>query len=458
MSLPRPLKAALLYFAVAFGAGFALGAARVLWLAPRIGARAAELVEMPLLLGVGFAAAAWIVRRFALEPRPGPRLGMGLAALALLLAAELALVAPLRGLSAQYPAAPDPVTAAAYYTALALFALLPLFVPPAVPLRRRMLAALVAVVAAVPAGVSYESYRRELALERLRVSVGSELVQTACGPIEFASRGEGPVLLVVHGAGGGYDQGLDLAGSLAGPGLRVVAMSRFGYLRTPLPADASPGAQADAHACLLDALKIGRAAVLGVSAGAPSALQLALRHPARVTRLVLLVPLAYAPSEGRKMEISPAARFMYEWGIKSDLLFWVAAKAAPATVVRTVLGTPPGLLERAAPEERSRVEEIARHILPVSERQAGLLNEARIAASLARYDLGRIAAPTLVLSAADDLYGTYESGRYTAQQIPGARFVGYPDGGHALVGRNAQALTEIKAFLGARGSMGAVKP
>ena len=32
------------------------------------------------------------------------------------------------------------------------------------------------------------------------------------------------------------------------------APSRFGYLRTPLPSDASPAAQADAHSCLLDAL------------------------------------------------------------------------------------------------------------------------------------------------------------------------------------------------------------
>ena len=46
-------------------------------------------------------------------------------------------------------------------------------------------------------------------------------------------------------------------------GYRVIAVSRFGYLRTPLPADATPAAQADAHACLLDALKIARAAIVG---------------------------------------------------------------------------------------------------------------------------------------------------------------------------------------------------
>jgi hypothetical protein len=40
----------------------------------------------------------------------------------------------------------------------------------------------------------------------------------------------------------------------------------------PLPPDASPAAQADAYACLLDARRIERAAVIGASAGAPSAM------------------------------------------------------------------------------------------------------------------------------------------------------------------------------------------
>ena len=99
----------------------------------------------------------------------------------------------------------------------------------------------------------------------------------------------GAPLLVVHGAGGGFDQGLEFAGSLPRRGFRVIAMSRFGYLRTPLPDDASPIAQADAHACLLDALGIERTAIMGGSAGAPSAMQFAIRHPDRCNALVLLV-------------------------------------------------------------------------------------------------------------------------------------------------------------------------
>ena len=130
---------------------------------------------------------------------------------------------------------------------------------------------------------------------RAHAAQGSVLLQTRCGPIEYQEAGAGVPLLAVHGSGGGHDQGMAFAGALAKQGIRVLAMSRFGYLRTPMPADASAAAQADAHVCLLDALGIRQAAVMGGSAGAPSALQMAIRHPDRVSALVLLVPLAYKP-------------------------------------------------------------------------------------------------------------------------------------------------------------------
>lgn len=124
---------------------------------------------------------------------------------------------------------------------------------------------------------------------------GSVLMATPCGPIEYRETGTGVPLLAVHGSGGGHDQGMAFAAGLASHGIRIIAMSRFGYLRTPMPADASAAAQADPHVCLLDALGIPKAAVMGGSAGAPSALQMAIRHPDRVSALLLLVPLTYKP-------------------------------------------------------------------------------------------------------------------------------------------------------------------
>jgi len=295
----------------------------------------------------------------------------------------------------------------------------------------------------------YNRYDRDITLARERVSIGSQIVQTPCGPIEYASAGDGKPVLVVHGAGGGYDQGLDFAKTLVGGGFRVIAMSRFGYLRTPLPGDASAAAQADAHICLLDALGIQRAAVIGASAGAPSSMQFALRHPQRCTALVLLVPAAYVPrpAGGPSMQTPAGTAFLFDTALKSDFLFWAARQLAPQTIARAILATPPAVLELAPADERERITQVLDHILPISPRRLGLVNDAAVISSLPRYDLERIAVPTLVMSSADDLFGTFDTARYTAEHIPRARFVGYPSGGHLWVGHQKELTSEIVGFL-----------
>lgn len=299
------------------------------------------------------------------------------------------------------------------------------------------------------AGLTSFGYHRDIGQARERVSTGSQVVQTPCGQIEYAEAGEGEPVLVVHGAGGGFDQGLDFAEPLVQNGFRVIAASRFGYLRTPLPTDASAAAQADAHACLLDALGIGRAAIFGASAGAPSSMQFALRHPQRSTALILLVPAAYAPRPaGGPPILTPAGTtFLFETGLKSDFLFWAASKLARQSVIRAILATPPAVVEGAAADEQARVAQVLDHILPVSLRRQGLVNDAAVVSSLPRYELERISVPTLIVSTADDLFGTFDTARYTAEHIPRARFVSYPSGGHLLVGHYKEALLEIIAFL-----------
>jgi pimeloyl-ACP methyl ester carboxylesterase len=55
--------------------------------------------------------------------------------------------------------------------------------------------------------------------------------------------------------------------------------------------------------------------------------------------------------------------------------------------------------------------------------------------------------PTLIMSFADDLFGTYDGARYCAEHIPGARFIGYPTGGHLWVGHQKEVMAEIAGFL-----------
>src|SRR5918994_3534566 len=99
------------------------------------------------------------------------------------------------------------------------------------------------------AGVgTYLALRADMRAARARLLAGSRVVSTACGPIEVAEVGEGVAVLVVHGTGGGFDQGMNIARGFMGEwgeGFRRIAVSRFGYLRTPMPPDPSSAAQAD---------------------------------------------------------------------------------------------------------------------------------------------------------------------------------------------------------------------
>lgn len=293
------------------------------------------------------------------------------------------------------------------------------------------------------------SYRSDLSHAKERVANGSLVADTPCGPIEYIVAGDGPPVLVVHGAGGGFDQGMAFATALQRQGLRVIAMSRFGYLRTPLPADASAAAQADAHACLLDALRIQRAALVGVSAGAPSSIQFALRHPQRTSTLVLLVPATYAPRPGDAppLKTPTGTQFLFDTALSSDFLMWAASKVARRTMIRAILATPPDLVARASHDEQARAAQMLDLILPVSMRRNGLLNDAKVTSSMSRYDLELITAPTLAISVADDLFGTYDGARYSAEHIPNARFIGYQRGGHLWIGHHQKVVAEIAGFL-----------
>jgi pimeloyl-ACP methyl ester carboxylesterase len=317
--------------------------------------------------------------------------------------------------------------------------------------KKRIGLAVLGIVGSVIVGLSALTcigYQKDISRAREHISSGSQIAETPCGPIEYAVAGDGPPVLMVHGSGGGYDQGIDFARPLTNDGLRVIAMSRFGYLRTPLPGDASAEAQAEAHACLLDALDIPRVAILGASAGAPSSIQFALKYPERCAALVLLVPVTYVPRPaGETPEPPVLLEFLFNTVLKSDFLFWLATKTMRETLIKTILATPPEVVEEASAEERARVDEMLRNILPVSPRRLGLLNDAAVTSSLPRYELERITVPTLAISAADDRFGTFESARYTTQHIQNARFVGYESGGHLWVGHHQDVLTEIAAFL-----------
>jgi 2-hydroxy-6-oxonona-2,4-dienedioate hydrolase len=285
----------------------------------------------------------------------------------------------------------------------------------------------------VPVAIAYPFFLSDMRAARERISTGSNVVQTRCGPIEYAEAGRGPAVLLVHGAGGGFDQSMMAAGNELAQTARVIAPSRFGYLRTPLPPDASPAAQADAHACLLDALKVDRAFVFAASAGSPSAMQFALRHAERTRGLALLVPLAYKPDSP-----IPAPPSAARWLFHSEFVIWGIAKIA----------------SRFAPDasaaEQARFRSMVQQPLPIGPRLQGLKNDGAVAQSLQRYELERIRVPTVVIGVRNDGFDMYERARHTAAHIPGARLVTYETGGHFWVGHHGEVLAELKKFLASK--------
>jgi pimeloyl-ACP methyl ester carboxylesterase len=292
------------------------------------------------------------------------------------------------------------------------------------------------------------AYARGMAAARARISAcPSAVVPTRFGPLHYAAIGEGPPVLMIHGAGGGFDQALFMARPLVEAGYRVIAPCRFGYLGSPLPRDPSSENQADAFVDLLDHLGLDRVAVCGGSAGAASALHFAIRHPERCASLLALVPAAQLAGHAPLAPWTPSQRAFVRAVLASDFLFWAAMQVMPDAIVATLFATDPALLKAAGPGERDRLRGLFLRILPVSQRAEGLVNDERLTGEALPAGLGRIAAPTLALSLEDDRYGTADVARQIAALVPGARLVVYPTGGHVWIGRNEEVFATIDGFL-----------
>jgi pimeloyl-ACP methyl ester carboxylesterase len=143
--------------------------------------------------------------------------------------------------------------------------------------------------------------------------------------------GIGPPVLAIHGLGGTKGSFLLTVAALAGR-FRVVAVDLPGFGDSDKPIGAAYDARffADAMIDLLDALELDRADLIGNSLGGRVALEVALRDPERVGRLVLLAPsLAWR----RPRRWAPALRL-----VRPELgLVQLAPRAVVQAVVQRVI-------------------------------------------------------------------------------------------------------------------------
>lgn len=280
---------------------------------------------------------------------------------------------------------------------------------------------------------------------------GSQVIDTAAGPMEYRLWGDGEtVMLFLHGTPGGYDQYPPRQGPGTG-NLTVLAVSRPGYLRTPIETGRTPEEQADAYAALLDALEIPEVIVLAASGGGPSGITFAAKYPERTMGLITTAAVSQ-PMEIDTDESPPAIARLLE----NDFMNWLTLGMLAGDDERLVSMVVPGEdNRRRILENPAKIAMLRRAVLtsqPPSLRQAGIDNDA---SHLTAMDLliDDLRVPTLIIHGTEDNNVPFAFSEALARRVPGAELAAIEGAGHfvtfshseeyyALVDRFVASLTE----------------
>lgn len=310
--------------------------------------------------------------------------------------------------------------------------------------KRTLILSGLAIVAAGAAGWTYTRYRQETERRVAHLSAGSRVLQTTSGAIEYATAGKGPAVLSLHGALGGYDQAIALSQFL--PDCNLIAPSRFGYLRSSMPPDATPAAQADAYAALLDDLAIPKVGVVAISGGGASALQFALRHADRCWGLVMISAVTQPIPEPQGPGIDLIMNLVLN---NANFLFWLIETLGQDRILGPI-GLSPEVISRVEkenPQMLDALREIAR-FTPINLRSAGLINDIDWASKFDRLPIEHVSAPTLVIHGTADRIVPFVHGEWVAQTVPGATFLPIEGGRHLCFFTHAEStLPALREFL-----------
>ena len=262
-----------------------------------------------------------------------------------------------------------------------------------------------------------------------RVRGKSKLIPSPYGDIEYTEGGAGPPVLVIHGSGGGYDQGELIVEAFLDNRFHWIAPSRFGYLGSTFRDGATFDEQAHAYAALLDHLRVEKVAVLAFSHGGPSALLFAVLYPQRVSSLALVstgvVPISTA-NQGEANQKGSALAMIF----KRDWLYWTITRLFKRQFM-ALMGANDTVIAGLTPAQQALVERIIEEMNPVSLRSAGTDFDNR--ATLPGERIAGIQVPTLIFHARDDTLQLYQNAEFAATTIPGARLRRFERGGHLLM-------------------------
>lgn len=216
---------------------------------------------------------------------------------------------------------------------------------------------------------------------------------------------------------------------------QLILVDNRGVGRTDQPSTSyTTEEMAEDAIALLDALEIDQADVLGFSMGGLIAQILALHHPERVNRLLLVNTAAYLP---------PVTQHILQ-----NWLQMMQDKVRPATRMRSQL---PWLFTDRFFEDPQQVNELIQVSLqyPYPQTTAGFAGQ--LAACLThdtRSQLQQIAAPTLVLAAAEDRLIPVVQAHKLATNIPDAQLQMVTQAGHNFLWEAPAAFNQaVLAFI-----------
>ncbi len=287
--------------------------------------------------------------------------------------------------------------------------------------------------------ISFRGWKRNILTT---LNEGSKVASTSMGEIEYALMGSGPVLLMLHGGPGGYDQGLLDMDMWTNEGFSLLAISRSGYLRTPLSTGETFEEQADAIESLLDTLGISKVAILGASAGGPVALHFALRHPDRIWALILMAAVSQEYVVNQDQLNSTLGRILMSNSI-ADIGIWIydvltrratgwsLKEALKETMILDSKGKDNYIKQvMAIPEQVAWYKKFVRTTCPMSPRMDGLNNDLKQLEQVSFASLEAINCPTLVIHGTVDGDVSYTNAEFSASSIPDARLYSLENIGH----------------------------
>ncbi|MHA1883179.1 MAG: alpha/beta fold hydrolase [Candidatus Thorarchaeota archaeon] len=289
--------------------------------------------------------------------------------------------------------------------------------------------------------INFRRWKRDLLLT---LETNGTTIKTAVGPVEYAFIGDGPVIVSVHGALGGYDQGLYAIKEYVNLGFSILSLSRPGYLQTPLSTGKSFEAQADAIAALLDALNIQKVAIIGTSAGGPAALHFASKYPDRIWALCLICAVSqqYLPEESRGITVLKRVLGSQTSLDFSAWLFDLLTRYRPSYSLKQMFAENADLDSK---EIRNSVEYVmsnpsqvewykgfVRTACPLSPRKIGHDNDFEQLEHVNIPEIDRILAPTFIIHGTIDRVVPISHAEFTADSISNSEFYRLEDIGHIV--------------------------